>query len=242
MEKRVVLFKNIGNGHAVPTGEMEVNGVRMKIEGVSGMGKTLLTHEEILARGGIILQGEQDYKDQTQLANTSAKKKQAGTRIRVNCAANSGEKKYIMYLGISGRALDLLPAATVTAMNAELAANEGVVTVNGDIKNPLKFIEHAIDYHGGITLKNILLVAHHNAQPATPPEVQTHNHLWQRINAPGDNWFYKVPENQDTKEKKFDFAGKLVTLDGYTFLRLEVNKGEIIEFIIDTEMVIQTNL
>jgi hypothetical protein len=231
------IFKNMGNGYAVPTGEAEVNGVRTVVPQALDAGRTLVTHDQIARNGGILLPGDQDYKDQVQLANTSLKKKQAGTRIRITCPAT---KKHVVYLGISQRALDLLPPATAAEILAE--PQDGLVTVNGDIKSPFKFIEHAIDYHGGITLKNMIIVAHHDAQPITPPEVQTHNHLWQRINGPGDNWFYNTPENQDTKEKKHDFRGKIVTCDGYTFLRLQVNPLEDIEFIIDTEMIIQTNL
>ena len=235
MEK--IIFKNIGNGVAVRTGQKEVNGLVVSDNTPAGANLAVVKVEDVLRFGHVLIQGEQDYKDQTQLANTSLKKKQAGTRIRVTCALG---KRHVLYLGISQRALDLLPPAVSAAIALEPV--DGTVTVNGDIKSPLKFIEHAIDYHNGITLKNILIVAHHDAQPIMPPEVQTYNHLWQRINNPGDTWFYKVPENSDTKEKKFDFRNNIVTLDGYTFLRLEVKPLEDIEFIIDTEMVIQTNL
>jgi hypothetical protein len=241
MATEKIIFTNMGNNVAVRSGKKEVNGVVVNDAEATGKNLSLVKVEDVLRTGNILVQGEQDFQAQTQLANTAVRKKAAECRMRVNCLANDTGKKTIFYIGIHEWAYDLMPSGEATVIDDELAANQGTVTFTGDIPS-LKYFEWAIDTQGGVTIKNITVVAHHDGTPTVPMEKFHYNHLYQRQRLPGDKMQFPIPENSDNKEKKFPFPGSLISLDGQTFLRIEVQKGEDIEFIFETEIIQRANL
>lgn len=234
-----VIFKNIGNNLAVRSGKKEVNGVITDDVIPVGSPLAAVRIQDVLQLGHIVIQGEQDYQQQMQLPGTALRKKAAECRMRIDCTENETGKKTVLYIGLNTWAAELVDIAG--DIEDEVALNQGKVTFTGDIKT-LKYFEWAIDTHGGAAISDILVIAHHDGTPKKPMEKFHYNHLWQRVPMPGDVMHFKHPENSDTKEKKFPFTGSTVTFDGNTLLRIEVNKGEDIEFIFNSEIIQRANL